>query len=262
MAADLAALCADLLAESAVLESICEPLDAAGWATPTPAPGWAVVDQILHLAFFDERARTAAVDPEGFRSELAAAVAEGGSVVDRVAAAQRGRTGPDALAWLRTERAALVDAARAMEPGTRVPWYGPDMTIASSVTARIMETWAHGVDVHDALGVPIVESARLSHVAFIGVRAFANSFRAHGLAVPEVSVRVVLTAADGTTREYGPADAAERIEGPLLDFCLVCVQRRHRDDTSLVATGPVADQWLSIAQAFAGPAGRGRSPGS
>ena len=37
-------------------------------------------------------------------------------------------------------------------------------------------------------------------------------------------------------------------------------QRLHRDDLDLVATGPVADRWLDLAQAFAGPPGGGREP--
>ena len=32
------------------------------------------------------------------------------------------------------------------------PWYGPSMSARSFVTARLMETWAHGMDVADALG--------------------------------------------------------------------------------------------------------------
>jgi hypothetical protein len=49
---------------------------------------------------------------------------------------------------------------------------------------------------------------------------------------------------------------------PAYDFCLLVTQRRHRDDPDLVATGPDADRWLDIAQAFAGPPGNGREPSS
>jgi uncharacterized protein (TIGR03084 family) len=58
--------------------------------------------------------------------------------------------------------------------------------------------------------------------------------------------------------EWGPADAAQTVFGPAYDFCLLVTQRRHRDDLGLVATGPDADRWLDIAQAFAGPSGPGR----
>jgi hypothetical protein len=60
---------------------------------------------------------------------------------------------------------------------------------------------------------------------------------------------------------WGPEEAANRVTGPALDFCLLVTQRRHRDDTAVTATGATADQWLSIAQSFAGPPGPGRRPG-
>jgi uncharacterized protein (TIGR03084 family) len=262
MAADIGALGTDLLAEATVLTDLLDPLDANAWLTPTPAEGWMIRDQITHLAYFDARARLAAEDPERFRREVTEARTQIGSMVDRITADLRRHDGAAALAWFRTERSALVGAVRSMDPSVRVPWYGPDMTIASSITARIMETWAHGVDIHDAVGVPIVPTPRLRHVAFIGARAFANSFLAHGREIPAVSVRVVLTEADGATWTIGPADAAETVTGSLIDFCLLVTQRRHRDDTDLVAGGPASDEWLSIAQAFAGPAGSGRAPSS
>ena len=262
MAVDLGALCDDLLAESAVVEALVEPLDDAGWATPTPAPGWSIADQINHLAYFDRMARLAAQDPTDFTAQAEAMRADIAGAVEAVARQLRDRPGHEALAALRAERAALVAAARPMDPRTRVPWYGPAMTIGSSITARIMETWAHGVDVHDALGVPLVATDRLGHVACIGARALPNSFVAHGRPVPAATVRVELTAPDGTSWAYGPDDADETVTGPALDFCLLVVQRRHRADTALQAGGPVTDEWLSIAQAFAGPPGPGRTPGS
>ncbi len=258
MAVDLGALCDDLLAESAVVESLVEPLDQAGWNTPTPAAGWTILDQINHLVYFDEMARLAAVDPDAFATRAAAMRADIDGAVEAAARQLRGRPGSDALAALRVERAALVAAARPMDPATRVPWFGPAMTIGSSITARIMETWAHGVDIHDALGVELMPSARLRHVAFIGARAVANSFVARGRPVPTTSIRVELTTADGESWALGPADADETVTGPALDFCLLVVQRRHRDDTALRAGGPISDEWLSIAQAFAGPPGPGR----
>jgi hypothetical protein len=46
-----------------------------------------------------------------------------------------------------------------------------------------------------------------------------------------------------------------------MDFCLVVTQRRHPDDTDLAIEGPLAEEWMAIAQAFAGPPGKGRAPG-
>jgi uncharacterized protein (TIGR03084 family) len=259
MAVDIEALCDDLAAEGDDLIAMAARLDAAGWATPTPADGWNVRDQIAHVARFDDAARLSIVDPAGFE---ASRPAPGGplGIVDAAAERDRALDGPAALDWLRTARSALVAAGRQADPSARVPWYGPDMTVASTLTARIMETWAHGQDVADALGVERKPTDRLRHVAFICARAIPNSYRSRGLDVPEEPVRVELTAPSGAAWSFGPADAADVVRGPAVDLCLVATQRRHRDDTALVATGPVADEWLSIAQAFAGAPGSGRRP--
>jgi uncharacterized protein (TIGR03084 family) len=135
------------------------------------------------------------------------------------------------------------------------------MSAASLVTARIMETWAHGQDVADALDAQREPTARLRHVAFIGARALPNSYQARGLPVPDSPVRVELQAPGGDVWAFGPDDARDTVRGPALDFCLAVTQRRHIDDLDLALDGPVAQQWLSIAQAFAGPPGPGRKPG-
>jgi uncharacterized protein (TIGR03084 family) len=135
------------------------------------------------------------------------------------------------------------------------------MSLASSVTARIMETWAHGQDVADAVGSNHPGGPALRHVVHIGARAFANSFMAHGLAVPQEGVRVEVSAPAGDTWAWGPPDAENRVTGSAVDFALVVTQRRHRRDSDLVATGAVADSWLEVAQAFAGPPGAKRQAG-
>jgi uncharacterized protein (TIGR03084 family) len=132
------------------------------------------------------------------------------------------------------------------------------MSAASSVTARLMETWAHGQDVADTLGVVRRPTLRLRHVAHLGVRTLGWSFRLRGLPVPDVPVRVELTGPDGAPWTWGPDDAADRVTGPAEDFCLLVVQRRHRSETALTASGPVADAWLDLAQAYAGAPGPGR----
>jgi uncharacterized protein (TIGR03084 family) len=135
------------------------------------------------------------------------------------------------------------------------------MSLASAVTARIMETWAHGQDVFDAQGRRHPVTSALRQVAHLGVRTLPNSFVTRGRAVPTDPVRVELTAPDGEVWMWGPDDAVNRVTGRAEDFCLVVTQRRHVDDTRLVADGAVAREWLEIAQAFAGPPGPGRQPG-
>jgi uncharacterized protein (TIGR03084 family) len=135
------------------------------------------------------------------------------------------------------------------------------MSVASSVTARLMETWAHGQDVSDALGIQRVPTDRLRHVAHLGVRALPYSYLVNGRPKPTEPIRVELDAPDGGKWSWGPPDAADRVCGRAIDFCLVVTQRRHVLDTGLTVTGRTAAQWIEIAQAFAGPPGSGRAAG-
>ena len=127
-------------------------------------------------------------------------------------------------------------------------------------TARLMETWAHGQDVADTLGLARAPTARLRHVAHIGARTRDFAYLLNGRRVPAEQFRVELSAPDGELWAWGPAAAAQRVTGPALDFCWLVTQRRHRSDLALRAEGAEADEWLGIAQAFAGPPGTGRGP--
>jgi uncharacterized protein (TIGR03084 family) len=252
-------LTADLAEEHADLDRLVADLDEAGWDTPTPAEGWAVRDQVSHLAWFDREAVRAAIDPESFVVTLTEALSDD-AYTERAVVEGRALSGAALLAWWRAARSGLLAALRGVDPSVRVPWYGPPMSAASFATARLMETWAHGQDVADALGVERTATDRLRHVAFLGVRALPNSYRVRDLPVPAAPVRVELAAPSGATWAWGDEGADDVVRGPALDFCLVVTQRRHVDDTELLATGPVASEWLRVAQAFAGPAGPGRAP--
>ncbi|MGY1785169.1 TIGR03084 family metal-binding protein [Geodermatophilus sp. SYSU D00698] len=256
----LQALVDDLDAESADLDARVAPLDDAAWLTPTPAAGWDVRDTVNHLRFFDRDALLAVTDPAGFAA-LVAGLGEGaGDYVERLTREGRADPPADVLAAWRSGRAALAAALRAADPGVRVPWFGPPMSPASFVTARLMETWAHGQDVVDALGQTREPTARLRSVAEIGVRARPFAYAVRGLPVPDRPVRVELTGPGGEAWTWGPGDDADVVRGTALDFCLLVTQRRHRDDLDLEVTGPAAQEWAGIAQAFAGPPGAGREP--
>ena len=255
---DLTALLADLTAESEQLDAIVAPLPPEAWARPTPAPGWTVAHQIAHLAWTDHVAHLAATDAAAFFASVTSAPDPARLVDD---GAESFLAPPaELLARWRDGRAALTAALAAAAPGEKLPWYGTRMSPASMATARMMETWAHGEDVADALGVTRTPTERLRHVAHLGFRTLGHSFAAHGRPVPTAPVRVELARPDGGTWVFGPADAADLVTGPALDFCLLVTQRRHRADLALVATGPTADEWLDLAQAFAGPPGAGRTP--
>ena len=261
MPADLPALLADLAAETEDLRAILDSLAEPDWQLPTPAPGWAIADQVSHLAYFDEVAVISATAADAFGALLDSANAAGGVSPDAIAVQYRDRAGAQLLGWFGQTRRDLLRAFAGLDPAARVPWFGPPMSVASSLTARLMETWAHGQDIADTLGVQRVPTARLRHVAHIGVGARAFSYAAHSLRPPDTPVRVELTGPSGETWTWGPDDAADRVTGPALDFCLLVTQRRHPDDTAVTAIGKGAGQWLSIAQSFAGPPGPGRQPG-
>lgn len=262
MAVDLPAMLADLEAETRVVADIVAPLTDADWDRATPAEGWAIRDQISHLAYFDEAATLAATEPDRFRSEAEELTSLGPGFPDDVAERYHHLPPAELLAWFRRARACLVAAFTRRDPKQRLPWYGPDMSAASSITARLMETWAHGQDIADTLGVRREPTARLRHIAHLGVGTFDFVFGLNGRAVPNASVRVELTAPDGTEWTWGPDDAGDLVTGPALDFCLAVTQRRNVADTALEIIGPVAREWMSIAQAFAGAPGPGRPPGT
>jgi uncharacterized protein (TIGR03084 family) len=259
---DLQGLAARLDEETAELRRLLAGIDERGWSTPTPAAGWDVRDTVGHLASFDEVALRALTEPDAFRAEVAA-ITDVDGMVDAAVAVERSTPGPALLDRLLVARPRLVEAALAAPPGTRVPWYGPDMAVASFLTARTMETWAHGQDVADALGLDHRPTAALADVAHLCSRTMPNSFRARGLPVPDAAVHLALTGPAGERWELGaPAEGAtDRIEGPAVDLCLVCTQRRHLADTALDVHGATAERWMAVAQAFAGPPGAGRAPG-
>ncbi|HBD21206.1 MULTISPECIES: TIGR03084 family metal-binding protein [Dietzia] len=257
---------AALAALNARVDELVETVGADRWNTDTPAEGWDVAMQIAHLAWTDEVSVTAIRDAEAFQAVVDKASSDPTGFVD-AGAAEIAATGRDeVLARWRLARGELADALKAADPGEKIPWFGPPMRSKSMTTARIMETWAHGVDVADALGVGVDTDpaflGALPHVARLGWKTRAFAYMMNGLEAPASEVHVALTQADGTVLEFGPADAEQRVTGPILDFCLLVTQRVHLDDTALEADGEDALGWLRIAQAFAGLPGSGREKGA
>ena len=260
MAVQLSALLAELEAEGAALDAVVAALEDTAWLTPTPAAGWTVATQIAHLDWTNGQALRALRDPEGFSAWVLEARERLSTLVDDEAQTGAAAAPLQVLDRWRTSRAELSDALAALPEGARIPWFGPPMNATSMATARLMETWAHGLDVTDALGLPPSASDRLRHVAHLGVRTRDFAFAQHGVPAPAEPFRIELAAPDGEPWAWGPEDADQRITGPALDFCLRVTRRRHRADLALEATGADADRWLDLAQAFAGPPGADRPP--
>jgi uncharacterized protein (TIGR03084 family) len=253
----------DLAAEHAALDGVLARMTDAQWDLPSHSPGWLVRDQVTHLAHVDEAATLAITSAERFRTEAVAARAAADRAAYEGKYLDRGRAmAPLALrTWWRAAGAAFLAAARPLDPKARLPWYGPDMGAAMFVTARLMETWSHGLDVVDVVGIPRPDTDRLRHVVFLGVRTRDFSYVNRGLAPDPTPVYVELTAPSGATWAHGDAAAENRITGSASDFCRVVTQRRNLADTDLRVTGPAARDWMEVAQAFAGPPGEGRRPG-
>jgi uncharacterized protein (TIGR03084 family) len=249
---------ADLRAESDDLDTLVDDLPAARWAEPTPAPGWTVAHQIAHLLWTDRVALMAVTDEAAFATVLEEAAKNPSGFVDEGAEDLAAASPTQLLADWRQTRARLHDELLVVADGRKLPWFGPPMSAASMATARLMETWAHGLDVADALGVKRAATARLRSIAHIGVRTRDFAFAINGLTPPPDPFYVELRAPDGSTWSWGPADAAQRVTGSAEDFCMLVTQRRAPSTLDVHATGADAEKWLTIAQAFAGPPGPGR----
>ena len=260
MSSVLEAVLADLAAEGDRIEALVADLDEAGWRTPTPAEGWDIATTIVHLAWTDECSIAAGTDKEAWDATVMKAIANPEGFVDEEAFAGATASGAEILARWRASRPALAEMLRTYPVGEKLPWYGPPMSPTSMATARFMETWAHGLDIDEALGVRSEPTDRVRHVAHLGVRTRNFAFGVHGLEAPAEEFRIELKAPSGELWTWGPEDAAQRVTGSAYDFCLLATQRRHRKDLDLYAEGPDADAWLDIAQAFAGPPGTGREP--
>ena len=253
----------DLAAEQAALDAVLGRMTDAQWDLTSHAPGWLVRDQVAHLAHFDEAAALAITDSDAFRANAVAARTgvDRGTYEARYLSRGRAMRPPELHACWRGAGEKLLATARPIDLRMRLPWFGPEMGAMSFFTARLMETWSHGLDVVDVVNIPRPDTDRLRHVVFLGVLTREFSYVTRGLAPDTTPVYVELTAPSGATWTYGDAAADNRITGRASDFCRVVTQRRNVADTDLRITGPSAQDWMRLAQAFAGAPGEGRQPG-
>lgn len=248
----------DLADEQQALDDMVALITDVQFQLATPSPGWSVADQIGHLTYFDGAAASAISDPAGFAERThelyEGAVAHG--VDEYTLGAFRSFAPARQLASWRHNRMTLLEASKSLHEGDRVEWYGPSMGAVSFLTARLMETWAHGIDVADALGVSHSSTDRLQHIARLGFMTRKWSYTVRGEEPPDGEILVDLVSPTGARWIWGNESAVDFVRGSAHEFCLVVTQRRHVDDTSL-ATGDLGRHWLLRAQAFAGAASNG-----
>jgi uncharacterized protein (TIGR03084 family) len=243
----------DLAAEQAALDALVDGLDEAAWDTPTPAEGWNVRDQIAHLAFFDEVAVASVAGQGPARFGDMAARRSDPPLRSAPGFPGMGRIGADVLAWWRTARREEVTAFKRVDRSAPVRWGPNDMAAASLCTARLMETWAHGLDCFAALGVEPVDTERLRHVCHITYRAIPHAFRDAHLRMPGAldDLVVEVISPSGGLWRYGSPSASQRIEGSAAEFARVGVRRMKLSEaTTLTAEGTLADAALGTLKAY------------
>ncbi|MDQ1404329.1 MAG: hypothetical protein QOG03_2645 [Actinomycetota bacterium] len=241
----------DFEAEQTDLRDLLLTLAEDEWLTPTPAEGWDVRDTVSHLADTEEIAHdTATGGPRQLNTEAAAFDSGDAFTLSGV---EKGRdlAGPDVLDWWWQAAAKNRAALGGLDTSARVPW-GLGMGWRAFVTARLMEHWAHGLDIHSATGRPAVDTDRLRHVAWIGINALPYAYGVVGVTPPAGrTLRFDLVGPNGDTWSIGPADATDTVSGPAGEWCRLAVQRIARDEApNLRAEGPLADLALSSARAF------------
>lgn len=162
--------------------------------------------------------------------------------------------------WMRYA-SGMCDRFALADPRARVPWVGPDMSVRSSISARLMETWAHAQALYDLFGVERRDKDYIRSIVILGVNTFGWTYRNRGKDVPETMPHLRLSAPSGEVWDWGEPSEAERIEGRATEFCQVVTQTRNVADTALAVTGPVATEWMGMAQCFAGPPETPPAPG-
>jgi uncharacterized protein (TIGR03083 family) len=259
----------DLVAEQQQLDQFLQTLRDRQWSTKTPAPGWTIQDQVSHLAYLESFAAEVLdqgktrVDEElkGFRDidEWTEHGVEQG----------RGRRHQEIIEWWRFGRADVVEALSRMLATDRVPWLYGDMSARSFATVRLMETWAHGLDIKAAIlgrmtplaeppddvdpeewDDPLADTTRLRHIAMLGQKTLPFAFQQAGEDFPESGIRVEVMGPLYAAWRFGPEDTDQVIKGRAGDWCRLVVQRADLADTGLKAVGEDAEKALTLARAY------------
>jgi uncharacterized protein (TIGR03084 family) len=249
---------ADLRAEQESLDRFLSTLTEDQWHLATPAEGWTVRDSLAHIAHIDEVA-TALMRGDTTALEIAARIP--GRFTGIGVEKGRGLKCPQLLPWWRVARSLMMEELARCDPQQRIPWFARPMGARAFATARLMETWAHGLDCFDAAGGESKDTDRLRHVALLAYMARSFAYRVNGMPMPQSPLRLELILPSGRLWTAGEENAADRIRGKAGEFCRVAVRRRHWKDMNLEVEGQEASRFITIVQAYAGPPGPGRRPG-
>jgi len=247
----------DLQAEQEALDRFLRSLTDAQWDLPSPAEGWTLSDCVSHIAHIDG---VAVLLLRGDNSPLEEAAKVGFGFTN--IGLQKGRSlkPSEVLSWWREARGVMMAELSQCDPKKRIPWFAMPMGARAFATARLMETWAHGLDCFDAVGAVPEDTDRLRHVALLAYMARPFAYQVNGLAFPGTPLYLELILPSGSPWAQGPENAQDRIRGQAGEFCRVAVRRRHWQDMSLEIQGDEARRFIEIVQTYAGPPGSGRKP--
>jgi uncharacterized protein (TIGR03084 family) len=245
----------DFLDESEALSALLASLSDAEFETPTQFKGWTINNIIRHLHVWNIAADLALSDEGAFGEFIRKMMAgvRGGRLPDFEADYLGGLSGHDLVAAWTTQYRAMTPRFAAADPKHRVKWVGPDMSVISSITARLMETWSHAQAIYDVLGVERVDADRIGNIVRLGVNTYGFTWKNRWQEPPGAMPQLKLSAPSGAIWEYGETSDSGTIIGSATEFCQVVTQCRNIADTSLEVTGEVAHQWMAVAQCFAGP---------
>ncbi len=246
----------DALAEFEAVDGILATMTEAQWDLPTPAEGWNSRDQISHLTYFDDKAALASTDTAAFVEHFQSLADRGFDVVTQSYLDEgRSMSGAQLRKGWKDARSRMLAAFSQLDPKDRLPWYGPEMSARSAVTARLMETWAHGYDVADTADKTLPATDRLKSICHLGTATVGWSFINRGRVPPADPITFILTSPSGARWHWNHdrTDAKDLIEGPALDFALLVTQRRSLEFLDLSVSGDTARAYAEIAQCFAGP---------
>ncbi len=244
--------------EVGALYEFVSSLDEADFETPTAFKGWTTNDVLVHLHYWNVAADISLTDTEALLNMVKGVGENGMRAQENATINERGKVLVSLWhGFARDMAERWVD----LDPKQRVKWAGPDMSVRSSITARQMEHWAHGQEVFDLFGMERTNSDRIRNIVVLGVNTFGWTFAVRNEQPPGDMPKLVLTAPSGTVWEYGESES-DKIEGRAVEFCQVVTQTRNIADTKLQVNGPVATQWMTKAQCFAGAPETPPAPGT
>lgn len=247
----------DLIAEQSVVDSLVSGLTEDQWNEVIETdmrvgdiPGiWTIKDEIVHVALFDASAAKLVM---GEAQDLNEAIPEGTQDINYRVTKERAMSKDEVLSWWREERTKLAWALYNKDPKARIPWApGMPMSAKSLASARLMELWAHSVDIYDQLGLPVRVEDRITHTLFLSWQARPFAYSINGAQVPETPIYLELVLPSGKIWSKGQEDAANYIKGTAADWALVAIRRRNWMDTELEVVGEEARRYASFVQTYA-----------